>query len=138
MPIDEGGDGCDSRPVNTVESFLDDYHRRYEDGNMRAVADLCVVPFLAVRRGEAIHMADRGDVVVHFASTIGMYRSVVGAQTWKRLETDVRQLGDRSVFVSVHWNALDADGQVLRNTWTSYHLLAVEDEWRMLSYTNHF
>ena len=39
---------------------------------------------------------------------------------------------------TVHWNALDVDGQVVRDTWTSYQLLATPDGWRFLSYTNHF
>jgi hypothetical protein len=46
--------------------------------------------------------------------------------------------GEHSVFATVHWNALDVDGQVVRDTWTSYQLLATPDGWRFLSYTNHF
>ena len=122
----------------TVESFVDEYARRYVEGDVRGVTELCVVPFLAVRRGEAIHMPESGDVWVHFASAIDAYRRAAGTRTWQRLETDIRQLGEHSVFVSVHWNAFDDEGQVRRNTWTSYHLLATEDGWRMLSYTNHF
>jgi hypothetical protein len=38
----------------------------------------------------------------------------------------------------VHWNAFDADEQVVRDTWTSYQLLTTPDGWRFLSYTNHF
>ena len=61
-----------------------------------------------------------------------------GVETWTRLETDIRQLGEHSVFASVHWNALDANEEVVRDTWTSYQLLAGSDGWRLLSYTNHF
>jgi hypothetical protein len=59
-------------------------------------------------------------------------------RTWKRLETDIRQLGEHSVFASVHWNALDDDGTAVRDTWTSYQLLATPEGWRLLAYTNHF
>jgi hypothetical protein len=45
---------------------------------------------------------------------------------------------EHSVFTTVRWNALDAEGQVLRDTRTTYHLLATPDGWRLLSYTNHF
>jgi hypothetical protein len=38
----------------------------------------------------------------------------------------------------VHWNALDANGKVVRDTWTSYQLLATPEGLRLLSYTNHF
>ena len=105
---------------------------------MRGVTNLCHVPFLAVRRGEAINMPDSGAVWDHFAAAIGAYRRAAGVETWKRLETDTRQLGEHSVFASVHWNALDANGKVVRDTWTSYHLLAGSEGWRLLSYTNHF
>jgi hypothetical protein len=122
----------------TVDSFFDEYARRYIDGDVKGVASLCLCPFLAVRRGEAIHMSDRAAVLDHFAATISAYRSAAHVESWTRVSTDVRQLGEHSVFASVHWNALAADGQVVRDTWTSYHLLATPDGWRLLSYTNHF
>ena len=46
--------------------------------------------------------------------------------------------GEHAAFTTVRWNALDADGNVLRDTRTTYHLLATPDGWRLLSYTNHF
>jgi hypothetical protein len=83
-------------------------------------------------------MPDRGAVWDHFAAAIGAYRSAAHVESWTRISTDVRQLGEHSVFATVHWHALDADGQVVRDTWTSYQLLATLDGWRFLSYTNHF
>ena len=122
----------------TVDSFFDEYARRYTDGDVEGVTSLCLWPFLAVRRGEAIHMPDRGAVWDHFAAAIGPYRSAAHVESWTRVSTDIRQLGEHSVFATVHWHALDADGQVVRDTWTSYQLLATPDGWRFLSYTNHF
>jgi hypothetical protein len=86
---------------------------------------LCLLPFLAVRKGEAIHMPDRG--ADHFASA-NRRLSVRGA----RFEVDAgrdRHSPPRGdfVFATLHWNALDADGQIARDTWTSYHLLATPD-----------
>jgi hypothetical protein len=122
----------------TVDSFFDEYARRYIEGDVKGVTSLCHCPFLAVRRGEAIHMPDRGAVWDHFAAAIGAYRSAAHVESWTRVSTDVRQLGEHSVFATVHWHALDEDGQVVRDTWTSYQLLATPDGWRFLSYTNHF
>src|SRR3954454_20315830 len=79
----------------TVDAFLDEYIRRYAAGDVRGVTNLCHVPFLAVRRGEAIHMPDSGAVWDHFAAAIGAYRRAAGVETWNRLETDTRQLGRR-------------------------------------------
>ena len=80
-------------------------------------------------------MPDRNAVWDHFASAIAAYRLAADAEKWTPLEIDTRQLGEHSVFATVHWNALDADGQVVRDTWTSYQLLATPDGWRFLSYT---
>ncbi len=124
--------------ATTVESLFDEYARHYIAGNVKGIVSLCLIPFLAVRRGEPIHMPERGAVWDHFASAITAYRKAAHVETWKRISLDVRQLGEYSVFATVHWNALDADGQVVRDTWTSYQLLATPDGWRFLSYTNHF
>ena len=129
----------ESVPVTgTVESFIDEYARRYIERNVEGVTDLCHWPFLAVRRGEAIHLRNRDGVRDHFASAIGSYRFAAGVENWTRVELETRQLGEHSVFATAHWNALDADGNVVRDTWTSYQLLAAPDGWRMISYTNHF
>jgi hypothetical protein len=122
----------------TVNSFFDEYARRYTEGDVKGVVSLCHWPFLAVRKGEAIHMPDRGAVWTHFTSAIDAYRRAAKAEKWTPREIDTRQLGEHSVFATVHWNALDADGQVVRDTWTSYQLLDTPDGWRFLSYTNHF
>ena len=123
--------------TRTVDSLLDEYIRRYAERDVEGVTDLCQWPFLAIRRGKAIHLPDRSAVRDHFAGEITAYK-VTGVATWRRVELETRELGEYSVFATAHWNALDADGQVHRDTWTSYQLLATLDGWRFLSYTNHF
>jgi hypothetical protein len=93
----------------TADSLFDEYARRYITGDVKGVTSLCLCPFLAVRKGEAIHMPDRGAVWDHFASAIGAYRRAAGVETWTRVALDVRHLGEHSVFATVHWNALDAE-----------------------------
>jgi hypothetical protein len=118
-------------------STLDEYIRRYADRDVEGVTDLCLWPFVAIRKGKAIHMPDRDAVRQHFAGAIIAYR-VTGVVSWNPVEIDARQLGEHSVFLTTHWNAADQNGQVIRDTWTSYQLLATPDGWRFLSYTNHF
>ncbi len=122
----------------SVVSTFDEYTRLYSDRDVEGVTDLCLWPFLAVRRGEAIHMPDRAAVRDHFANAIIAYRVTTGVVAWTPVEIDARQLGEHSVFATLHWNAVNAEGQVVRDTWTSYQLLATPDGWRFLSYTNHF
>jgi hypothetical protein len=133
---------CETASVSavavSVASTFDEYTRLYSDRDVEGVTDLCLWPFLAIRRGEAIHMPDRAAVRDHFANAIIAYRVTRDIVAWTPVEIDARQLGEHSVFVTLHWNAVNADGQVVRDTWTSYQLLATPDGWRFLSYTNHF
>ena len=122
----------------TVDSFFNEYARPYTERDVEGVTNLCHWPFLAIRKGETIHLPDRAAVRDHFFLAINAYRFAAGAGTWTPVEIDAREIGEHSVFATVHWNALDADGQVVRDTWTSYQLLATADGWRFLSYTNHF
>ena len=121
----------------TVDDVLDEYIRRYSERDVEGVTEFRLTPFLAIREGVPIHMPDRDAVRDHFAAMIDAYRET-GVATWKRIENDVRELGEHAVFATVRWNALDSDGNVLRDTRTTYHLLATPDGWRFLSYTNHF
>jgi len=120
-----------------VEAFMDEYIRRYSERDLDGVTELCLAPFLAIREGLPIHMPDREAVRDHFAAMIDAYRGS-GVATWRRVESDVRDLGEHAVFVTVRWNGFDSDGNVLRDTRTTYHLLATADGWRFVSYTNHF
>jgi hypothetical protein len=124
--------------TESIVSTFDEYNRLYSDRDVEGVTNLCLWPFLAVRRGEAIHMPDRAAVRDHFANAIIAYRVTSGVVAWTPVAIDPRQLGEHSVFATVHWNAVNADSQVVRDTWTSYQLLATPDGWRFLSYTNHF
>jgi ketosteroid isomerase-like protein len=112
--------------TDTVESLFDAYASAYSARDMEEVTNFCCRPFLAVRKGEAIHLPDRDAVREHFATAIEAYR-FTGADslTWTPVEIDARELGEHSVFATVHWNAVDdTDGRVVRDTWTSYQLLA--------------
>ena len=121
----------------SVDSLLDEYQHRYTERDAEGVTNLCVWPFVAIRKGEAIHLHDRDAVRDHFAATIHAYR-FTGVATWKRVETNTRQLGESSVFVSVNWNTVNEEGNVLRDSWTSLSTRRHADGWRFLSYTNHF
>jgi hypothetical protein len=121
----------------TVEAFMDEYIRRYSGRDVEGVTELCLSPFLAIRGGVAIHIPNGDALRDHFGAMIDTYRGS-GVATWRRIEIDTRELGKESVFTTIRWNALDADGNVLRDTRTTYHLLATPAGWRLLSYTNHF
>ena len=123
--------------TTTVQSYFDEYARRYSRRDTEGVADLCLWPFLAIREGVPIHMPDRAALRDHYAAMIDAYRGT-GAATWKPVEIETHELGEHAVFTTVRWNALDSDGQVVRDTRTTYHLLATSAGWRLLSYTNHF
>jgi hypothetical protein len=120
-----------------VVSVIDEYIRRYSERDLEGVTELCLPPFLAIREGIPIHLPDRDAVRGHFREMIDAYRGT-GVATWKRVEIDVHELGEHAVFTTVRWNALDSEGNVLRDTRTTYHLLSTPDGWRFLSYTNHF
>ena len=120
-----------------VESLIHEYARRYSARDVDGVAELCLWPFVAIREGAAIHLADRDAVRDHFTAMIDAYRDA-GYASFAPVTIDTRRLGERAAFVTVRWHALDGEGQVARDTQTTYHMLATPDGWRILSYTNHF
>lgn len=124
-------------PTTAVASLVHTYADRYSAQDAEGVTELCEAPFLAIRGGEAIHLADREAVRAHFASLMTAYREQ-GVATWTAIEIDPQPIGEFSAFATVRWNATDDHGQVLRDTRTTYHLLRGEGGWRFLSYTNHF
>ena len=123
--------------TDTVEGLLDEYTRRYVDQDIDGVTELCLVPFLAVREGRAIHLADRSAVHDHFATVIAAYQAA-GFAGFSAVDIDIHPLGEQAALATVRWNALDGGGAVVRDTKTTYHLLDTDAGWRFLSYTNHF
>ena len=121
----------------TIESLIHEYARRYSAREVDGVTELCLWPFVAIREGAAIHFADGDAVRDHFTTMIDAYRDA-GYASFAAVAIDTRQLGERAAFATVRWHALDTDGEVARDTQTTYHLLATPDGWRILSYTNHF
>ena len=101
----------------------------------QSVADMCEIPFLAVRSGEAFHLLDRQAVVDHFAANMLAYRSA-GAAAADLVDIDVQEQGTEAVLATVHWHVRAPDGALIRDFRTSYQLVAA-DPWRILSYVNH-
>jgi len=120
-----------------VDSLIHEYARRYSAREVDGVMELCLWPFVAIREGAAIHLADRYAVRDHFAAMIDAYRDA-GYASFAPVAIDTRRLGKQAAFTTVRWHALGTDGKVARDTETTYHLLATPDGWRILSYTNHF
>lgn len=116
-------------------SFFENYADRYMAGDANAVADLCAVPFLAVRTGSAIHLRDRDAVVQHFAGVMAAYQKS-GAVAADIVDLDVFEQGDSAAVATVRWQVRSAEVDVLKDFRTSYQLLG-PDPWRILGYVNH-
>jgi hypothetical protein len=127
----------DGSVSDSINAFIAEYTRRYVAQDVDGVVELCEAPFLAVREGRPIHMADRDAVHEHFATVIGNYARA-GFARFAPVEIDTRALGEKSAFTTVRWHAYDAAGNVARESRTSYLLLATDSGWRFLAYTNHF
>jgi hypothetical protein len=126
--------------ADPVEEVIAEYTRRYIAGEADRVTELCLAPFLAIRSGVAVHLGDRDALREHFVAVMDAYRDA-GFATFSPVETEIHRLGEHSCFVTIRWNAMDSGGAVVRDTKTTYHLLALPGEphaWRFLSYTNHF
>ena len=120
-----------------IERFFETYAERYMASDADEIAAMYEVPFLAVREGRAIHLGDREAVREHLAALMEAYRNA-GATRATIAELQVTQLDRSSVIATVRWNALTADGTLLRDFTTSYQMLREESgEWRILSYTYH-
>jgi hypothetical protein len=121
----------------SVDSLIYEYTRRYTAHDADGVTELCLHPFLAIREGVPIHLADREAVRDHFVTIMDAYRDA-GYADFSPVAIDTRQLGERAALTTVRWHALDTDGNVARDTLTTYQLLETPDGLRFLSYTNHF
>ena len=129
---------CQTAPMaSPVDALIFEYTRRYVAGDADGVSELCETPFLAIREGRRIHLSDPDAVREHFAQHISAYRAA-GYASFAPIALQVRHLGDRAAFVTVRWHALDGANHVVRDSFTTYHVIAGENGWRFLSYTNHF
>jgi hypothetical protein len=122
--------------ARTAEEVLDEYGRRYLDGDTAGVVALCEVPFLAVRDGDTFHLPDAQAVLDHFQAHIDAYHAA-GGTAIERVSLDLQRLGERSCIATVCWHVLGRDHEVVKERITTYHLVASDGNWRILSYTNH-
>jgi len=122
--------------VNDLDPFFAHCAERYMASDVDAVSAMYEAPMLALREGRAIHLADRTEVREHLSEVMAAYARS-GAARADVAGLDVRPLGKSSASATVHWHVTDAGGGLLKDFETTYHLLRVGGEWRILSYTNH-
>jgi hypothetical protein len=118
-----------------LRTLLERYAERYLAGDADAIADMCDVPFIAVRGGVPIHLLDRGALVEHFAANIAGYRAARAA-TAEIAHLDVLAQGEGAALATVSWHVIGVDGGTIREFRTSYQLAGIDD-WVILAYVNH-
>ena len=101
-----------------------------------AIGALYEAPLLALRDGEVIHLPDRAAVREHLTELMAAYARS-GAARADIVELDVTGLGRSSALATVHWHVRAADGAIVKDFRTTYHLVSTDGGWRILSYTNH-
>lgn len=117
-----------------IQGLFERYAERYMASDAEAVADMYTAPFLAVRNGAPIYLADRASVVEHLAGLMAAYvRS--GAAVAEISDVDPLEQGDSATLVTVHWKVRSASGEVIRDFRTSYELVGRPP--RIVSYVNH-
>ncbi|TML01669.1 MAG: hypothetical protein E6G40_02405 [Actinobacteria bacterium] len=122
--------------MSDLDPFFRYYAERYMASDVDAVSAMYEAPMFALREGRAIHLADRKAVREHLTELMAAYARS-GAVRADIAALDVVPLGKSSVFVTVHWHVRDASGGLLKDFDSTYHLLRVDADWRILSYTNH-
>ena len=122
--------------ADDINELIDEYGRRCTAHDAAAVAALCHSPFLAIRGGVSSHLSDSAAIRAHYQQMMDAFRAA-GAATWLPVAVDCHPLGGHAAFATVHWNALDADRNVVLDTFATYHLLLQAEGWRFLSYTTH-
>lgn len=119
-----------------LRPFFERYAERYMAGDAEGVAaEIYEAPFLAVRGGSPIHLANRAAVVSHLEQVMGAYRDS-GAAVAEVGGLDVIEQGDSAALATVRWIIRSQTGDVLKDFRTSYQLVG-PDPWRVLSYVNH-
>lgn len=122
--------------MSDMSTFFTQYAERYMESDVEAISALYEAPLLAVREGRAIHLPDRTAVREHLAELMQAYRSA-GAARADIAEIDVLPLGKSDAMTTVRWHVFNEAGTLLRDFRSTYHLLHVDEAWRILSYTNH-
>ena len=117
-----------------IHELFERYADRYMAGDAETVADMYTAPFLAVRNGTPIYLADRPSVVEHLAGLMTAYARS-GAAVAQIKDIDQLEQGDSATLVTVHWTVRSASGEMIRDFRTSYQL--VRRPSRIVSYVNH-
>lgn len=122
--------------MDDLDLFFERYAERYMASDADAVGAMYDAPMLAIREGRAIHLPDRAALREHLSEVMGAYARS-GAARADVASLDVARLGASSAFATVNWHVRDADGGLLKDFRTTYHLLRSGDGWLIVSYTNH-
>jgi ketosteroid isomerase-like protein len=117
-----------------IRDLFERYADRYMAGDAEAVADMYTAPFIAVRNGAPMHLADRQGVVEHLAGLMAAYARS-GAAVAQIKDIDLLEQGDRATLATVHWNVRSARGEMIRDFRTSYQLVGRPP--RIVTYVNH-
>ena len=126
----------DTSLLERTRAYFQEYAALYMRSDAAAIANrFYEAPFVAVRRGEPIHMATTADVVEHLRGVMAAYRAS-GAAAAEIGDIAIDEQGNAAMLVTVDWHIRGPDHALIRELRTSYQI-AGRDSWRILSYVNH-
>ena len=119
-----------------VRTFLESYNEAFASIDGARIAALYHSPCVTLRGDGSVHCLTSNDLAAFFQNVADTYHSE-GYRDGRFRILQVVPIGGRSALVTVDWELLRGDGNVIRGWRQSYNLARVKAGWQILVSTFH-
>ena len=116
--------------------YFANYAKCYDDFDHERLVHFYFAPTLMVKNGSVVTLATSSDIRAHLKTLLASYREH-GYKKGNLAGVEMQMMGYWGAFITVHWIIDHVNGSILRDFKSSYNLFKNEDNWQILTTTNH-
>ncbi len=120
-----------------AHDFFEKYQSTFDSGNMSAFAKLFSEPFISVRPDGTIQSMPTNESASIFFHYVKENWQQEGYSSFATKDFDVTPIGASSMLVTLTWQMLDRDNNLIREWRQSYNLLLRNNLWTVITSTFH-
>ncbi len=123
--------------IDSAKDFFQAYNEIFDTGDMKAFSKLFNEPFVSVRPDGSVESMTTNQMAEDFFSKVLALWKNEGYKYFATKDYDVTLIGKKSMLVTLTWELLDSNRELIREWRQSYNLLDRNGEWKVITSTFH-
>lgn len=123
--------------LDEAKRFFKEYRAVFDTGDMDEFSKRFAEPFVSIRADGTIQSMPTNESASEFFEHVSSLWKAEGYDSFRTRDYEVTPIGSSAMLVTLSWDMLDKDNQLIKEWRQSYNLVKQDDVWQVYASTFH-